>query len=516
MNRIARRCMAALALLVVMVGASAQVKITPVPPPAGMVNPYGGIWPANDSFYPFQPTVVNGTSTGASATSTGSAIASRGGSSVGVSIPTSVSTSATRGAIASGAAKAWRGARALAGPVGVAYTAWTIYDAYKESGAYTCPPPDFFCFPPTKEADPYELGWSWTFTESGVTYTNTSISSGNTTMLSELRRVFPSTTATWALQPVSEPYDNGYRVTISAKRSDGVTRSYVMTKSGSAPIVTQKQGAGMSDADLEAKAQADMNSDPTGTARAKRYLDAIADANARAAASGRPVPVFPEDIFPNTAPTTVSGNPVTMPDAVTSTATYTDANGVQQTRTQVEKVTIQPAKQEGTGGATTIVKYITTTTTTTTTTNNNADGTAGPSKVETETKVDSPKPPELPKDYNKENTQLAVLRALQGEGITTKVDTNTDPHVKPVQDATKANETEVGKVTAAAYGIVSWFPQVPTAACKNPEVPNATGSGKSAVEICKPVDTLKTFISGVLCFFVLVACVREVQSALKA
>jgi len=408
---------------------------------------------------------------------------------------------ATATASAGSAGMAGAVARALRAGTFVGAATFVLPWLYDQSGYKVCPPPDFFCKPgPPLYGDP-NSSWnnSW---ETESSYRSVSDPKKDCTE----RYANPTFSRTIKIEYVTptkarcDVYDFGkLSITgvITYNYKGGVTCPAGYTQQGGTCV---KAGPDVAVPEPELATAIDTAMNASAGAQGSVY-DGMGANN---------IPVFGAN-----SPVTVTAPPVTTATA-TQTVPTTDTDGSPATKVVTQTTQVTPVVQ-GSTFSTTNITYPAQTTYTTQVTNNVTNITYPPvQEVEQENAIPETPPVELPKDYNKENTQLAVLRALQGEGITTKVDTNTDPHVKPVQDATKANETEVGKVTAAAYGIVSWFPQVPTAACKNPEVPNATGSGKSAVEICKPVDTLKTFISGVLCFFVLVACVREVQSALKA
>lgn len=60
----------------------------------------------------------------------------------------------------------------------------------------------------------------------------------------------------------------------------------------------------------------------------------------------------------------------------------------------------------------------------------------------------------------------------------------------------------------------SFIPEIPTTACVNPQLESPNGSGAVEMDVCSKFYIFQKFINGVLAFFCLIGCVRQVQSAL--
>jgi hypothetical protein len=163
------------------------------------------------------------------------------------------------------------------------------------------------------------------------------------------------------------------------------------------------------------------------------------------------------------------------------------------------------------------VDYPATTTVTTTITNNTTN--VSNTTTVTKTVTGQPAPPakqDLPTDYNRENTQKAILDVLQGTGMPSAALKSADPTIAQIDGQNKTNSAAVDNITAGSVGIVNWFPSIPTAACVNPQVPNPIGGGMVDVAICDKVDIFSVFINGVIAVFCVFGCIREVSAAIKA
>lgn len=62
----------------------------------------------------------------------------------------------------------------------------------------------------------------------------------------------------------------------------------------------------------------------------------------------------------------------------------------------------------------------------------------------------------------------------------------------------------------------SFIPEIPTAECVNPQVESPNGSGVVEMDVCSKFYIFQKFINGVLAFFCLIGCVRQIQGALAA
>lgn len=62
----------------------------------------------------------------------------------------------------------------------------------------------------------------------------------------------------------------------------------------------------------------------------------------------------------------------------------------------------------------------------------------------------------------------------------------------------------------------TFIPEIPTAECVNPRLVSPLGQSVEVMDICGPFHTFQKFINGVLAFFCVIGCVRQVQAALAA
>jgi hypothetical protein len=60
----------------------------------------------------------------------------------------------------------------------------------------------------------------------------------------------------------------------------------------------------------------------------------------------------------------------------------------------------------------------------------------------------------------------------------------------------------------------TFIPQIPTADCSNPQVPNPVNGVLYDVDVCSSFNTFKTFINGVLAFFCILGCVQQIRAAM--
>lgn len=61
----------------------------------------------------------------------------------------------------------------------------------------------------------------------------------------------------------------------------------------------------------------------------------------------------------------------------------------------------------------------------------------------------------------------------------------------------------------------SFIPQIPTSGCVNPSIESPNGSGAVEMDVCSKFYIFQKFINGVLAFFCVIGCVRQVQGALS-
>lgn len=249
-----------------------------------------------------------------------------------------------------------------------------------------------------------------------------------------------------------------------------------------------------------------LNADHDWGVKMKAEMDRIAAAN----------PGLAPPIDYSQVPATVTAPKTPGPQSVVSTRTFPNADGSTSTETVKQQVVVTPTV--GTGGTVTNpqVSFPYQTVTTTTTVNNTTNVTNT-----TTTTVNTPAAPikvdmpDFPTDYNREETQKAILKAVQGEGMP-EAALDTSKSEQAVDTQNKAGLAAVAGITEGSLGITNWFPKITTAQCRNPQVPNPITGALVDVVVCDKVDMFSAFISGVIAVFCLYGCVREVSSAMKA
>ncbi|MNR75992.1 hypothetical protein D3C72_66450 [compost metagenome] len=227
---------------------------------------------------------------------------------------------------------------------------------------------------------------------------------------------------------------------------------------------------------------------------------------------------WPSDYNPlkPTTPVVVSGAPVSSPERVISTTTRTLPDGSTDTTTSTEKTVANPTTSGGTVADSqttfptqtvtknTTINNVTNNTTTETTTVNHPAETTPTTPGETDNSPRECGTPGRPKcQIDETGTPVAP----------TAIDETT-------YDQIKEKNTEIldkiTQITPESMNVGNWFPQIATAECEDPQVPNPITGEMKSVPVCKPFNVFKAFISAVIAFFCLIGCVREVQSAMKA
>lgn len=407
----------------------AQVPGVQLLPPVNVAGPYSAFFPPGQTGMAVQAVRTAASGGGLTAEASGFASVARGGTIT--KIPLSIATKISTGAAVAAAGRAVAIARALSGPVGVAFTAWQIYNAYKDAGVHTCPPPDFFCTPGPDTDVPGTAGG---FTM-GSPFTGVQIRANNmgsvcaqvdATMPANMRSYYGSVSS-----GISNDPNTGY--CFYAKTGNAYYSSKTLlvcpagtVKTGDACIKKGDDVPSTPD-QLDTAISAKANADATGQV-AQTLWDGAVDASAKAESVGQP-PIPRDMMMPPNAPTVVTAPPVALPPAVVSTQNFTDTNGVPQVKTVTSSDTITP-QVSGTSTNTNItydIKNITTTTVTnntSTTTNNPPSVTidttqtrTDPPPVPTPTlpkpSLPTPLPADFPKDYNKEVTQQKIAADIE-------------------------------------------------------------------------------------------------------
>jgi hypothetical protein len=310
-----------------------------------------------------------------------------------IPIPQTGTASVSRAAIAKAAAKIAKGA----GVVGVAVTAYQIYDAYQESGYHTCPPPDFFC-KPNPATEPYSPGvWDWSNASqpgaNGASNPQTACENvgRNAYTYSDPRYTFdvinvlPSSASCRVFYNGTRVGVNTYNFQVKKFPTD-CAANFVMTNGQCVYTGTPIPGSPYTEAELEEAFKQKMVDDP---AFAKRYYDAIRADNVRHGVLDNSY------VLPPDTPLTIYAPTVTTPETTTKTKTVPLSDGTVNTETTKEKVTVTPTTT-GTTVSDSKTTYPTTKTETTTTTNNTTNTTTTTTTVtneapqNTEPKADDP------------------------------------------------------------------------------------------------------------------------------
>lgn len=441
-----------------------------------------------------------------------------------IPVPATATAAVSAGRLAGMAAKAikwgsWAGIASVVVP-------W----AAEQAGIKVCPPPDFFCMPGPDEGVPPTTG-------------GYSVERPWNVSLSRIRGGTGQSTcdALWASAPTSFRNQHG---------NGGLTFAwtgspYFACKAGNTVAAQGVWSAPACPAGSVRKGQDCVVQGPDKPASEAEIANAIE--KGIQAKPERAIPAYDTlrgagfPMFSPADPVTVTV-PSSIPLSPTVTvSTQTKPDGSTDTIKTTTQTEVKPQAQGSTMGNTTIT-YPTTTTTTTTTTNNVTNITHTTTSITnnystpveavpdspgagSETPYpDSPTSPtpepekiEIPTDYNREVTQKGILDILKGwaEPVT-----QTLPDGQAESDAMQAKNDEglavVTGITADGLGLASWFPTVPTAPCVNPQIPNPLSGAAVSFPICGYVDIFSKFISGVICFFCVLGCVHQVQSALRS
>lgn len=462
---------------------------------------------ANNVGYGLTGATSVGTSTGVSVTESGIATFSRAGAAA-LSVPVDVGVSVANASIAKAAAKAFVGARALAGPLGLALTAYSLYDAYKNSDLVVCPPPDFFC----KYIDGSSIEWFGNASpclagggcsmDAAIAQITSYYSSHGYDKFTIINRGDVAGTETIPGSPRSSRINFSYED--AGYPSTGALTLYGVVTTVAGKKRPAEQG------DFQDSAIKQMNADPSGR-QAKIYFDSVTDTWKTLNPNGgfSVGTLTPEDIVPSTSPTTIKSSPYVSSPQVAGTQTFTDANGQLQTKTIQQQTTITPSIMPGTSGASTQVNYNVGSTQTTTTTNANGSPTVVTDTTSQTTTPSTTLPTEFPKDYNREATQQAIQKQLEAAGAPEMADQG-----KVLSDATSKSDTDLAQLRKDAEtgqigpgGIFSWAWTPPIGSCSPA---SGTVHGYTvAWDICPTVLNIKLVLAWMLGIFTLISVYSE-------
>lgn len=456
----------------------------PVINASGSIN-MGGMVAANASNYggwAFSPAI---SAEGGATASAAASIASADGA---VAATVTATYSAAR--IASIAVATMR----IASLAGLAFTAYGIYKAISDSGMKTCPPPQFFCVPSGK----YKFGAH--LDDDAETALKRSLSehdteSGCDTAIGDTKGFCGGTLSN------CHDTDSGDAVVCD------VTGSY-LKKISAGKFFFPDGGPDVKASDGDVSDHMKNYAKDPHTARdiMQKLID---DAHAH--------PELGPSVIPGDLPTHVSAPPVTTVSPYTRTESGQAPDGSPVTRVVTEKVTLTPQTTGDTlaTSKTTVVRSVETTTVST---NPITGATSTSTSVATAPSApaapSSPAGDTGPKECGSPgHPPCKIDETDTPDG--SKVDQDKD--LKSIDDQNKRGNGFIESISAQSLGFVaSWFPQIPTASCTNPVIPNPLHSGYAEMEICEPVNKFSSFISAVICFYALIASVHCVQSAVKA
>lgn len=101
--------------------------------------------------------------------------------------------------------------------------------------------------------------------------------------------------------------------------------------------------------------------------------------------------------------------------------------------------------------------------------------------------------------------------------VNVSLDAETSSIAESVKDQIRtALDDGKGKLADIPSGKFDWtfIPQIPTAECVNPQIPNPLGGSAVEMDVCSPFNKFQKFINGVLAFFCLLGCAQQIKSAM--
>jgi hypothetical protein len=261
--------------------------------------------------------------------------------------------------------------------IGLAYTAYQVYDWIKTSGITTCAPPDFFCKPSVDPATPLYFMTSATGSNQYPTEAAACAGVGPT-----YSQIYTNSTNRYCWN------GGGGYANITIVCPANYSPQYPLSGckwigSGTAPQASA--GGPYTDPEL-ITAVTGTNWDPT---RTQAMRDAIL-----ADMKKQPGVVSDADLLPTSTPVTVSGSPVTAPQVTTSVKTSPNSDGSTSTTTVKETTTFTPS-QRGTTVADTAVDMKQATVVTTTVTNNTTNITNTTTDNQTPATTANPDSPDM-------------------------------------------------------------------------------------------------------------------------
>lgn len=481
--------------------------------PNNVAGPYSPYFPKGQSGYHItgRPTTTAASGTGGGAVNvakSGTAVITRP-SLPDIRVPVTVTTRVSGAAAAAAAARAASVARALGGPVGAAFVGWEIYKEIKDSGVTICPPPDFFCKPTEVNYDRDQIGWKMATGGDGVWSINGYIAA--------LIAGFTFNDK-YVLHDITPSISSGQpRVDIRFKKEkDGTLMKTVyglVWRSGEVNK-TEKPGPPLTEPELGQHMGDYVGADSSGT-RAKKSYDGAMDADVQMRNMGQQG-VPQTSMQPSGSASNLTSPPVTTPEETVGTKTGTDAQGNPQTTTTTATTTVTPTVT-GTGHETSVTYNITYNTTNVTQGPPNTPPVVIKETVIVRIEPSPQEEPEIPTDYNREVTQKSILELLrEAFGPINETAPTGDTEVASIKAENDKALAQATGISAESMGISNWFPTVPTAACIDPQVPVPLTGEMVSVPICDTVNLFSRIISGILCFFCILGCVAQVQSAQKA
>lgn len=412
-------------------------------------------------------------------------------------IPMLATATATVGkaSMAAAAGKLLLNANAL----GLAVTAFQVYQWVKDSGIQVCPPPGMFC-KPTPSA---QLPGTFSLYNFGGSYTSTA--SACQVAIDRYKHDYPNnpTIQAWSFGSVDQRPDINFQNAYSCKSSSGDEVDIVIRQTTTPCTVDSCNTNTPYTQEELVTAVTGTNWDPD---RSKKMRDALV-----ADSAAHPGILTTNDVTPYASPVTVTAPPVTTPQTVTRVATITNPDGTTSTQTTKAMTTVTPV-QTGTTLADSKLDPRVSTVTTTTTVNNTTNATT------TNTTTTNPATPATEEDTGPKECGTPGKPKCQIDETGTPDKSSADTAIaqqKTDIDTIVADQIQKGKDVAGIENrdtSFGWFPSFPAGQCS----PFVLSSKIPPVDWCPVVPRLKDMVSWIWAMAAIFACAFLVQSSLKA
>jgi hypothetical protein len=409
-----------------------------------------------------------------------------------VFVPVTATATIGKAALAQAAGKIITGANVL----GAAFTAYQVYQWYKDSGILTCAPPDFFCKPATA---PIPANGNWGYQGFSVPYVYATGQAVCDYMAGPPMSRGASTFS-YNPPPYTYPDTNEGRCTTGSgavvaypSSRDTASCGTNYTLSGGSCVYSGSLPAPTAGAYSPGDLQTAVTSPTLTPAKTKSLWDAIQADNAK-------FPILKNiDIVPTTTPLTWTAPPVAIPQTVTKTQTIPNADGSTSTETTRQSGTVTPTPKGSTigdGG----LQFPTSTVTTVTNVNNTTNATT------VNTTNQNLAPPvasaDFPTDYNRESTQQKIetdLNTDQAAPLPDQGQLGKDAVTKSATDLQTSRDGVTGGVDASKSNWFSWVWTPPVGTC-SPFAGTVHGFAVSW-DLCATIGNIRDVIGWLLALF---------------